>query len=64
MNVFNILQVSELLQFWGKGKIRAGQDGVSTGRAQALVFVCELKTGGTKSLYAPVQKPASSLESE
>jgi hypothetical protein len=41
---------------WEKGKIRAGQDGVSTGRAQALVFVCELKTGGTKSLCAPVRR--------
>ena len=54
MDVFNILQVSELLQFWRKGKIRAGQDGVSTGRAQALVFVCEIKPGGTKSLCVPV----------
>jgi len=41
--------VSELLQFWGKGKIRARQDGVSTGRAEASVFVCELKTGGTET---------------
>jgi hypothetical protein len=39
-----------------KGKIRAGQDGMSTGRAEALEFVCELKTGGTKSLCAPVHR--------
>jgi len=56
MDVFNIQQVNELLQFWRKGKILAGQDGVSTGRAQALVFVSELKTGGTKSLCAPVPR--------
>jgi hypothetical protein len=56
MDVFNILQVSEILRFLGKGKIREGQDGVSMGRAQALVFVCELKTGGTKSLCAPVHR--------
>lgn len=40
--------MSELLQFWEKGKIRERQDGVSMGHAEALVFVCELKTGGTE----------------